>query len=264
MVLELNTLFVGNYLTAFPISVLDSVSLRDAVGFMARRGIGNLIVSTNDGEPLGILTERDVLKQIVEKDIFPDIELSEMILTPFLKITPDTSIQRASELIISKKARLLVFAESDKLVGIITPSDLLRAFRKTYVAPTLDEVVSKNVCHMAYDESILDVCKAMYEKRIGSVIVDGKDSGHGMFTERDLVFDVLNNKVQLSESVELYSSFPLITAKDGILANEAASIMALHHIKRLALTYDEKITGVVTVRDIVDAYQSGSPQIKNY
>lgn len=87
MVLELNTLFVGNYLTAFPISVLDSVSLRDAVGFMVRRGIGNLIVRTNDGKPLGILTERDVLKQIVEKDIFPDIVLSEMILTPFLKIT---------------------------------------------------------------------------------------------------------------------------------------------------------------------------------
>jgi len=264
MVLELNTLYVGNYLTAFPISVLDTVSLCDAVGFMARRGIGNLIVSTDDGEPLGILTERDVLKQIVEKDIFPDIELSKMILTPFLKITPDTSVQRASELIISQKARLLVFADSDKLVGVITPSDLLRAFRKTYVAPTLDDVVSKNVCHMAYDESILDVCKAMYDKRIGSVIVGGKDSGHGIFTERDLVFDVLNNKVQLSESVELYSSFPLITAKDGILANEAASIMASHHIKRLALTDNEKIIGVVTVRDIVDAYQSGSPQIKNY
>ena len=154
--------------------------------------------------------------------------------------------------------------QTDKLAGIITPSDLLRAFRKTYVAPTLDDVTSKNVCHMAYDKSILDVCKVMHDKGIGSVIVDGKDSGHGMFTERDLVFDILNNKVQLSEPIELYSSFPLITAKDGILANEAASIMASHHIKRLALTDGEKITGVVTVRDIVDAYQSGSAQIKNY
>ena len=264
MVLELDTLFVGNYLTAFPISVLDTVSLHDAVGFMARRGIGNLIVSTDKGESLGILTERDVLKQIVEKNTFPDVELSEMVLTPFVKITPDTSVQRAAELIISQKARLLVFADSDKLVGIITPSDLLRAFRKTYVAPTLDDVVSKNVCHMAYDESILDACKVMYDKRIGSVIIDGKDPEHGIFTERDLLFKVLNNKVQLDESIELYSSFPLITIKDGILANEAASKMALHHIKRLALTDDEKITGVVTVRDIVDAYQSDSPQIRNY
>jgi signal-transduction protein with cAMP-binding, CBS, and nucleotidyltransferase domain len=117
---------------------------------------------------------------------------------------------------------------------------------------------------MSYDESIFDVCKAMYGKRIGSMIVDGTDSKHGIFTERDLVFKVLNNKGSLDEPIELYSSFPLITAKDGILANEAASIMALHHIKRLGLTDNGKITGVVTVRDIVDAYQSGSPQIKNY
>jgi signal-transduction protein with cAMP-binding, CBS, and nucleotidyltransferase domain len=117
---------------------------------------------------------------------------------------------------------------------------------------------------MAHDETIFNVCKAMYEKRIGSVIVDGKDSEYGIFTERDLVFNVLNNKVQLNESIELYSSFPLITAKDGILANEAASIMALHHIKRLGLTDNDIVTGIVTVRDIVDAYQSDSPQIRNY
>ena len=264
MPLELDTLFVGNYLTAFPISVLDSTSLRDAVGFMARRGIGNLIVSTDEGAPLGILTERDVLKQIVEKNTLPDIELSELILTPFVKITPDTSVKRAAELIISHKARLLVFADSDKLAGIVTPSDLLRAFRKTYVAPPLDDFVSKNVYHALYGDSILDVCKIMYDKRIGSVVVNGKDSEYGIFTERDLVFKVLNNKVQLDESIELYSSFPLITTKDGILANEAAGVMASHHIKRLALTCDEKIVGVVTVRDIVDAYQSDSPQIRNY
>ena len=264
MPLELDTLFVGNYLTAFPISTLDSTSLRDAVGFMARRGIGNLIVNTDESKPLGILTERDILKQIVEKNTLSDVELSEIILTPFVKITPDTSVKRASELIISQKARLLVFADSGNLVGIITPSDLLRAFRKTYVAPPLDDFVSKNVCHMTYDEPILEACKIMYDKRIGSVVVERKDSDYGIFTERDLVFKVLNNKVQLDEPLELYSSFPLITTKDGILANDAASIMALHHIKRLALTCDEKIVGVVTVRDIVDAYQSDTPQIRNY
>ena len=231
---------------------------------MARRGIGNLIVSTDEGDTLGVLTERDILKQIAEKKTYPDFELSEMILTPFVKITPDTSVQRAAELIISQKSRLLVFADSDKLVGIITPSDLLRAFRKTYVAPTLDDVVSKNVTHTTYDETISDVCKTMYDKRIGSVVVDGKDLERGIFTERDLVFKVLNNRVQLNESIGLYSSFPLITAKDGILANEAASIMASHHIKRLALTDHGKITGIVTVRDIIDAYQNGSPQIRNY
>ena len=263
MVLELESLLVGNYMTAYPISVLPEVPLPECISFMARRGIGNLIVSTEEGDPLGVLTERDILKHVAEKNTLPNVDLKEVTLTPFEKISPNTSIQNAAELIISKKARLLVFEDSNKLVGIITPSDLLRAFRKTYVAPVLDDVISKNVHHVRYDDSILDTCKLMYEKRIGSVIVDGKNSEFGIFTERDLVFKVLNNHVNLDEAINLYSSFPLITTRE-VLANEAASIMAQHHIKRLVLLDQEKISGIVTVRDIIDAYQSKAPQIRNY
>lgn len=263
MALDLETLVVGNYMTAYPISVLPEVSLPECVSFMARRGIGNLIVSTEEGDPLGVLTERDILKQIAEKNTLPDISINEIILTPFEKVSPDISIQSAAELIISKKARLLVFADPNNLVGIITPSDLLRAFRKTYLAPILDDVISKKVYHVGYDDSVLNTCKLMYEKRIGSVIVDGKNSEFGIFTERDLVFKVLDNRVNLDERIDLYSSFPLITSP-AILANEAANIMAQHHIKRLALQDKGKISGIVTVRDIIDAYQSKSPQIRNY
>jgi len=253
MVLHVTDLPVGNYMTAYPISVLPDVSLGESIGFMARRGIGNLIVSEEDGTPLGILTERDILQQIVSTKTLPNV-----------KINPDTSILDAAKLMISKKARLLVFADSDKLVGIVTASDLVRAFRRTYVAPSLEEVVSKKIHRVSFNESILDAVQMMFEKGIGSVIVEGSQSDYGIFTERDLVFKVLNNHVQLDEKIELYSSFPLITAEDGILANEAASIMAANNIKRLALKDQDTITGIVTARDIVEAYQNESPHIKNY
>jgi CBS domain-containing protein len=264
MGLHVTDLPVGNYMTAYPISVLPDVSLDEAIGFMARRGIGNLIVSEEDGTPLGILTERNILQQIVSAKTLPNVKIKEVSQQPFVKIKPDTSILDAAKSMISKKARLLVFADSDKLVGIVTASDLVRAFRRTYVAPSLDEVVSKKIHRMSFNESILDAVQMMFEKGIGSVIVEGSQSDYGIFTERDLVFKVLNNHVQLDEKIEFYSSFPLITAEDGILANEAASIMAANNIKRLALKDQDTITGIVTARDIVEAYQNESPYIKNY
>jgi CBS domain-containing protein len=264
MVLHVTDLPVGNYMTAYPISVLPDVSLGESIGFMARRGIGNLIVSEEDGTPLGILTERDILQQIVSTKTLPNVKIKEVSQQPFVKINPDTSILDAAKSMISKKARLLVFADSDKLVGIVTASDLVRAFRRTYVAPSLEEVVSKKIHRVSFNESILDAVQMMFEKGIGSVIVEGSQSDYGIFTERDLVFKVLNNHVQLDEKIELYSSFPLITAEDGILANEAASIMAANNIKRLALKDQDTITGIVTARDIVEAYQNESPHIKNY
>jgi CBS domain-containing protein len=264
MVLEVTDLVVGNYMTAYPISVLPDVSLSGAISFMARRGIGNLIVSKDDGTPLGILTERDILQKITSTKTLPNVQIKEISLQPFEKINPETSILDAAKLMISKKARLLVFADSDKLVGIVTASDLVGAFRRTYVAPSLDDVISRKVYRMSYDEIILDAVQMMLEKGIGSVIVEGSQPDYGIFTERDLVYKVLNNHIELDEKIEHYSSFPLITAKEGILANEAASRMAANNIKRLALMDQEKITGIVTARDIVEAYQSESASIKNY
>lgn len=258
MALQIKDLPIGNYMTAFPISVLPDVSLSDAVSFMARRGIGSLIVSKEDGSPLGIFTERDVLKEIVSEETLANKLIKDVSYQPFEKITLDATVFDAANTMITKKAKLLVFADNDKLVGITTASDMLRAFRKTDVSPLLSGVVSTEIQQCSSSNSILDAAKIMHEKRVGSVIVSKKDGSKGIFTERDILFKVLYAKVPFKESVELFSSFPLITSKTGILANEAASVMAANNIKRLALTKDGEIVGVVTALDLVRAFQQAS------
>src|SRR3970282_2865710 len=114
MVLHITDLPVGNYMTADPISALPDVSLGEAIGFMARRGFGNLIVSEEDGTPLVILTERDILQQIVSTKTLPNVKIKEVSQQPFVKIKPDTSILDAAKSMISKKARLLVVAKLKK------------------------------------------------------------------------------------------------------------------------------------------------------
>lgn len=252
--LKISDLVVGNYMTAFPLSVLPEVSIPEVIGFMARRGIGNIVVSGDDGTPLGIFTEREILQLLYDRKTLPDISVNEVNLAKFEKITPDTSIYEAAKTMLAKKSRLLVFSEHDRPVGIVTTSDLLRAFRKTDYTPSLFSVVSTRICQCSYDDKISDAVKLMHDKRVGSVLIEKPEENWGLFTERDLVFKVLNNKVQLSEKLKLYSSFPLITANHAILANEAASIMASKNIKRLVLTKNDDIVGIVTARDIVDAY----------
>ena len=163
------------------------------------------------------------------------------------------SIPDAAKLMISKKKRLLVF-ENEKLVGIITASDMLRGFRKTGGNPPLDKVMSTKVYECAYANSIFKAIKLMYQKRIGSVIITKNDAPYGIFTERDLLVDVLTQKVALTEKVGDYCSSPLVTAKVGIRGNDAARLMASKKIKRLALTEKDKIAGIVTARDIVEAF----------
>ena len=252
MVLKIIELKVGDFMTSEPISIDSDVSFPAAISIMANNGIGNLIIKEKN-KPSSILTEREILSYLVRRGEIPIEAMKDVLTQSFTPISPRLTILDAAKLMISKKKRLLVF-ENEKLVGIITASDMLRGFRKTGGNPSLDKVMSTKIYECAYTDSIFNAIKIMYKKRIGSVIVTKNDAPHGIFTERDLLVNVLTQKVVLTERVGDYCSSPLVTSKVGIRGNDAARLMASKKIKRLALTEKDKIVGIVTARDIVEAF----------
>lgn len=252
MVLKTIELKVGDFMTSEPIIVDSDVSFPAAISVMANNGIGNLIIKEKH-KPSNILTEREILSYLVRRGEIPLEAMKDVLTQSFTPISPRMSILDAAKLMISKKKRLLVF-ENEKLVGIITASDMLRGFRKTGINPPLDKVISVKVYECTHIDSIFKAIKLMHQKRIGSVIITKHGMPYGIFTERDLLVNVLTQKVALTEKVGDYCSSPLIIAKIGIRGNDAARLMASKKIKRLALTDKGKIVGVVTARDIVEAF----------
>ncbi len=223
MGLKIEELLVSNYMSEYPISVKPEIPFETVVDFMNESRFSTLIVmDETNPTPIGVFTERGIIKHVASgKDMNQSIK--QELIQPFFSVTPDTTIIEAAKLMISKKARILVFADKDKLIGTITASDMLRAFSETDKAPSLEKVMSKTVYHCPFDTTILDAVKLLDEKNIGSILVT-RDSLHGIFTQRDLV-RVLAKGEKLDKSVGEYSSFPLVTAKKDILANEAAKIM---------------------------------------
>jgi len=259
MTLKTVNLKVEDFMTTAPIAVDHKVSFPVAVSLMANKGIGNLIIK-EDNKPSGILTEREILSYLVREGEIPIESMKDILTQSFVSISPKDSVSDAAKTMISKKKRLLVF-ENEKLVGIITASDMLRGFRKTAENPSLNNVMSTKIYQCSYNDSIFKAIKMMYKKRIGSVIVLKNDRPYGIFTERDLLLNVLTAKVDLTKRVGDYCSFPLVTEKIGIRGNDAARIMAEHKIKRLALTKEGRIIAIVTARDIVDAFHTENKSV---
>lgn len=260
--MEVHEMKVGDYMTPNPVVAQPETSFQNAVTVMANKGIGNLIVADKDG-PKGILTEREILQYLVLSREIPDKPLREVLLQSFTRITPSTSIIEAARTMISKKARLLVF-DNGKLVGIITASDLVRAFRKTGMNPPMEGIVTMKVFKLPYGDTIFGAIKMMYEKRIGSVVVTKDELPYGIFTERDLLVKVLLKSVDLEEKLGDHCSSPIITTllgvpgKHGLMemrANDIAAIMADNRIKRLPIIKDGKLVAMVTARDLVEAFQ---------
>jgi CBS domain-containing protein len=112
-------------------TVRFSISVRDAVRKMNKFFIGSILV-VDDNKLVGILTERDILRSIVEQGIDSSVvKVKDVMSSPVITVYPDTSIEDAAQLMANKQIKKLPVMDEGKLVGIVTSMDLMKA------APTL-------------------------------------------------------------------------------------------------------------------------------
>jgi len=229
-------------------------SMADAAKVMGERRIGSLIV-VQYGTPVAIVTERDLLSKVLAGGMDPErTKVADVMSFPLIKICPDLEVREAARTMIRKKGRLAVFA-CGVMCGIITASDLIREMPD---APETSLVVAdfmtKDVITVEDDARIEDVARIMGKKRIGSVIVAEGGTPRGIFTERDLLSAMMARGISLDVPAGEVCSPRLVSAPAGISIHEAAKLMASKHIRRLPLMKKKKMVGIITARDLVEAY----------
>ncbi len=101
------------------------VSLLNASRKMIKYGVGSIVVVENHST-LGVVTERDILTKVVARNKVPNkVKLEEIMSSPTITVTPNTSIREASEIMQKKGIRRLPVVENNDLAGIITDNDIL-------------------------------------------------------------------------------------------------------------------------------------------
>jgi CBS domain-containing protein len=142
-----------------------------------------------------------------------------------------------------------------KLAGIITASDLIRGMPEApETSLVVDDFMTQEVVSLDEDETVLSAAGIMGQKRVGSVIVTSAEKPLGIFTERDLLSSFLVQSRSLDTPLGEACSGFLTTAPAGISIHKAATIMAAQHIRRLPLMKKKQIAGIITARDLVEAY----------
>lgn len=236
------------------VTIAPEASMAEAAGVMGENHIGSLIVVKYE-TAVGIVTERDLLSKVLalEKDLKEE-KVEAMMSYPLVTIGPMAKIKEAAMMMIKKKGRLAVF-DDGRLVGIITASDLIRCLPEVPETEVkVDDFMTRSVVTVDEKVSVDSVAKIMGEQRIGSVIVTSKGEPFGIFTERDLLTTFLVKSKPLIAEVGKEASSPLITAPAGISVHRAAAVMALKHIRRLPIVVEDELVGIITARDLVEAY----------
>jgi CBS domain-containing protein len=117
--------FVQQMMSSPVVHVAPDNSVADALRAMIDRDIGAVVV-VEDGRPVGVFTERDVSRRILDDPKLLDRWVGDVMSAPVVTVTPTDEVVFIFGLMTGKRIRRLPVVEGDRLVGIITERDLLR------------------------------------------------------------------------------------------------------------------------------------------
>jgi CBS domain-containing protein len=108
------------------ITVDEKASVKEAADTMNQFEIGS-VITTRKGKPIGIITERDLLKRIVsEGRNAKKTRVKEIMSSPLVAISIDTDLEEAARLMFKIKIKKLPVTERNRLVGLVSLTDIAR------------------------------------------------------------------------------------------------------------------------------------------
>jgi len=124
--MKVEDVMVDNVITA-----RDDETVKRAVDIMNKHQIGCLVVE-KDGNAIGILTERDLLKRVLAKCKDPKkIKVRDVMTQPLMYVSPKTDLEQAAKIMFKLRIKKLPVIEERRLVGLLTVTDIARSSEKT-------------------------------------------------------------------------------------------------------------------------------------
>lgn len=132
-------MIVRDIMSSPVITIDEDETSNTAAENMDMKDLGAVIVQNKSGNSIGIITERDLVKRVVAKNLKPDtVKARDAMTTPLVTIEPEATISDAARRMTRLDIRRLGVTYKGNLVGIITSKDILG------VMPELLEIMQEH------------------------------------------------------------------------------------------------------------------------
>lgn len=229
-------------------------SVLSAARTMCENNSSCIVVMDNDSLA-GILTETDLLKRIAsgEKD-YSKITMAETMSCPVETVSADLPVIEAIKIMEDKHIKRLPVLQNKRLVGIITQTDLTQLLASAALWRNVVEIMSLDVAGIQCKASVADAVEVMTSRHISCTVTLEEDEVVGILTERDLLKRVVGQEKNPADvKLEEVMSSPVISVPPDCPVFTASRIMENLDIRRLVVTEDKHLCGIVTQTDIFRA-----------
>lgn len=119
---------VHDLMTRNPVCVNKNTSLKECAEIMEKESIGSLLILGNDNELHGIITEQDIVRKAVAKNLSSETQIKNIAETRVNTITPDKDVFTAIKIMADNNIRHLPVMDenSQELLGLVTLKDILK------------------------------------------------------------------------------------------------------------------------------------------
>jgi CBS domain-containing protein len=115
-----------------PYTVAESASIQDTARIMNEKKVSSLVILDEDNNPVGLVTERDLVRKVCINDLPTNrVTNKEIMSSPLITIDSESSATTATDLMLKNNVRHLLVIDNESKdnnqpIGIITPLDLVR------------------------------------------------------------------------------------------------------------------------------------------
>ncbi|HXV78532.1 MAG TPA: CBS domain-containing protein [Candidatus Binatia bacterium] len=233
-------------------------SIQEVVDMMVAADVGRIII-TNKEIPVGIFTEKDVMKRVVNSNTDPGKSpIKDVMTSPIRAVREETPIVEAlGKMIRGKYRHLLVRGRRGKIVGIVSMRRILglavelgQGMNET---KTLGSLVSGKALSVDESASVAETIDLMIQKGVASTIVSASGKPSGIFTERDVLKRVAAKGIDTKRTrVNQVMTAPLVTMVESALIGEALAEMYRRDIRNMpVVARGGELIGILSMPDVL-------------
>ena len=125
---------VNEIMTTNVITVLAESRAEDAARLLAHHRISGLPVTDQSGALIGMVTEYDLLARKGQT-------VADIMSRGVISVSPETDVEEVAQLLANSRIRRVPVLDGNRVIGIVSRSDLVRQIAMRWVCPTCGEVV---------------------------------------------------------------------------------------------------------------------------
>ena len=246
---------ISELMTRTVCEVKTDFSAAQILELMQRKSVSSVLV-VEDRLTLGIVTERDVVRNLNRKGGLRSLGCADLMQAPVITVEQTENAMDVYHMMDGRRIRHIAVTDAEGLlVGIVSESDFLRDFGVEYYMRFKDVggAMSATVGLLPQTATVAAAVALMDERRQSCVFaVDAAGRPLGVLTERDVVRLCHLHDDPQPLTLGATMAGPVRTVKKEELLHDAVKLMDEAHIRRLAVVdVDGAVCGVLTHHEIV-------------